>query len=258
MSRKNIIILIIVAVLAAGGIGGFIYYKNYKKQHQPNADMATMPVTVPNKPNQTATSEMAVPNPPQYTGLESEASGLYPTLSGKYEKIWDGYDSFPLEILADGDDTVQAAFKFIWSRNYLYIQVSVTDATPDVSNEDYGKQDSVELFLNEDGNKNSQLLIGDAHYIINRSNTKYIGRGANENFESVTYETYDEEGNNTGYIVEAALPLMTVKGSKNMSVGFDVQVNDAVDGKNSAIKKWASDYLYTFQNFSALGTVTFK
>lgn len=257
MNKKNIIILIIIVLVAAGGIGGYAYYKKYMREHQPNLGVGNEQVVVPSTAP-VATSEMAEPNPPQFTGLEADALGLYPTLSGTYEAIWDGYEAIPIDILANGENTFEAYYKFIWSREYLYVQISVTDTTPDVSGPEYSSQDSVELFINEDGNKNSQLLVGDAHYIVNRENVKYYGRGANENFESVTYETFDDEGNNTGYIVEAVLPLMTIKASKNNSIGFDVQINDCEGGKVISIRKWASDYLYTFQNFSALGTITFK
>lgn len=257
MNKKKIIILIVIIVVAAGSIGGYLYYKDYKKKHQPNIELATMSVSAPTT-SPVATSEMAVPNDPQYTGLSADATGLYPTLSGKAETIWENYEAIPIEIVASGSDTCEAYYKFIWSKSYLYVQVTVLDTTPDTSGEDYMTQDSVEFFLNEDGQKNQQLLVGDAHYIVNRDNVKSFGRGANSVLDSVTYELYDEEENNIGYVAEAALPLLTIKGSKNISVGFDIQINDCVDGNLVSIRKWASDYLYTFQNFSAVGTVTFK
>lgn len=255
MSRKNIIILIILIVLVVGGTGGYLWYKDYKKQNQPNSEIATMPVVVPTI---IATTEMADPKEPQYLDVEADATGLYPTLSGKYETIWDNYESYPIEIVASGTDTCPASYKMIWSKSYLYVQVIVNDTTPDTSGADYSTQDSVEFFLNEDGQKNSQLIVGDAHYIVNRDNVKSFGRGANPVLESVTYEMFDEEENCTGYVVEVALPLLTIKGSKNTSIGFDIQINDCVDGGLVSIRKWASDYLYTFQNFSAVGTVTLK
>lgn len=257
MSKKNIIILIVIIVAAAVGVGGYFFYREYKKKHQPNADIATMPVSAP-EVSPIATSEMAVPKDPQFTDLEGDATGLYPTLSGEAETIWENYEAVPIEIVASGSDTCEAYYKLIWSKSYLYVQVTVLDTTPDTSGSDYMTQDSVEFFLNEDGQKNKQLLVGDAHYIVNRDNVKSFGRGANPVLDSVTYELYDEEENNIGYVAEAAIPLLTIKGSKNTSVGFDIQINDCVDGNLVSIRKWASDYLYTFQNFSAVGTVTFK
>lgn len=257
MNKKKIIILIIIFMLAVAAIGVYFWYKDYKKKNQPNNEFATMPVSAPNI-TKVATSGMADPKDPQYTDLSADATGLYPTLSGVYEDIWDGYEAFPIDIVAKGTDTSPAYYKMIWSKSHLYVQVVVSDLSYDVSGKDYSTQDSVEFFLNEDGKKNSTLIVGDAHYAVNRKNEKYIGTGASLLLDSVAYETFDEEGNNTGYIVEVALPLLTIKGSKNISLGFDIQINDCADSSLVSIRKWASDYLYTFQNFSAVGTITLK
>lgn len=257
MNKKKIIILIIIFVLVVAAVGGYFWYKDYMKKKQPNNEFATMPVSAPNITN-VATRDMADPLEPQYTDLSADSTGLYPTLSGVYETIWDGYEEFPIDIVAKGDDTCTAYYKMIWSKSHLYVQVVVSDTSYDVSGADYSTQDSIEFFLNEDGNKNSTLIVGDAHYAVNRKNEKYIGTGASLLLDSVAYETFDEEGNNTGYIVEAALPLLTIKGSKNISIGFDIQINDCKGGSLAGIRKWASDYLYTFQNFSAVGTITLK
>lgn len=257
MNKKKIIILIIIFVLVSAGIGGYYWYKDYMRKQQPNNEYATIPVSVPQITNY-ATSDMAEPLKPQYTNVSADSTGLYPTLSGVYETIWDGYEAFPIDIVAKGEDTCTAHYKMIWSKTHLYVQVVVGDTSYDVSGTDYSVQDSVEFFLNEDGNKNATLIVGDSHYAVNRKNDKYIGTGASLLLDSVAYETFDEEGNNTGYIIEVALPLLTVKGSKNLNMGFDIQINDCSDGSLTSIKKWASDYLYTFQNFSAVGTITLK
>lgn len=257
MKKKKIIIIILLVVVVLGAIIGYFAYKKYLDEHEPNANLATQPVVVP-QITTIATSEMAVPNEPKYPNPTTSATGLYPTLSGKYETIWDGYESFPIEIVAKGSDSCTASYKLIWSKNHLYIQVAVNDTTPDVSGSDYMIQDSVEFFINEDGQKNSTLLVGDAHYIVNRNNVQSFGRGASEKFDSVTYEIYNEDGTQKGYVVEVSLPLLTIKGSKKTTIGFDIQINDCVNGSLIGIRKWASDYLYTFQNFSAVGSVTFK
>ncbi len=280
MNKKQIIICTVAAVLVVCGIGGYFFYKDYKKKHQPNIDIATMSDSIPEGEKTNGYEEQVVtPNDPQFTDLSEKSTGLYPTLSGVYEGIWDGFELNPIDINALGDSNLTAAYRMIWSRKFLYVQVIVNDITSDGYIEpDDGtailytkdvpddvknpntliKQDSVEFFINEDNNRNSQLLVGDCHYYISRSNERLSGFGAVTDYQSVSYEIFDEAGNSTGYIVEAALPLLTIKAQKNNSIGFEVKVNDVSDGKLIGIKKWASSYLYDFQNFKALGSVTFK
>lgn len=262
--KKVIILLVIVCILGGAGYGGYRYYKSYMKKNQPNAEIANEKVEVPSpsiKINKT--DEVAKGKDPQYTDVTVDGISLYPSLSGVYEPIWDSYESFPIDILAKGYENMDASFKLIWAKHYLYVQITVKDSTDDVSGETYADQDSVEIFVNEDGNKNSKLLVGDAHYVINRKGEISLGFGASEDVTAVTYEIdpiLNEDGNVTygGYIVEAVIPLMTIKASKNESIGFDIQVNNAVNGENFIVYKWASSYLYTYQNFAAVGTMTFK
>jgi hypothetical protein len=228
------------------------------KSHQPNANKATLSNATKNSEEEVATNQLAEPNDPKYLGVEADGIGLYPTLSGTYEAIWDEYEEYPIDIVASGSDTCSASFKFIWTKSYLYVQVKVLDNSPDVSGDTYQTQDGVEFFINEDGNKNSVLTVGDSYYFVNRENMVTGGFGADPDFESVTYELYDEDESDIGYIVEAAIPLVSIKGSKNTSIGFELLINDAMGGSLVSIRKWASDYMYDFSNFSALGTITFK
>lgn len=279
MNKKQIMICAVAAVLIASGIGGYFFYKDYKKKHQPNIDIATMSDSIPEGEKTGYEDQVVKPKDPQYTDLSEDSTGLYPTLSGVYEEIWDGFELNPIDINAFGESNITASYRMIWSRKFLYVQVIVNDVTPDgyVKPEDGNitlytknvpddvknpntliKQDSVEFFINEDNNRNSKLLVGDCHYYISRTNDRLSGFGAVTDYQSVCYENYDEAGNTTGYTVEAALPLLTIKAQKNNSIGFEVKVNDVSDGNLVGIKKWASSYLYDFQNFKALGNVTFK
>lgn len=301
MSKKSIIALIVILVLGVGGFAGYRYYKKEMQKKQPNLNVGSdEPVATVEQasPLITQYDELAKGKEPQYTDVSAVGESLYPTLSGVYEPIWDEYEPTSINILAKGENNLAASYKVIWAKQYLYIQVMITDTTPITSGPKYNKKDSVEFFINEDGNKNSTLTVGDAHYIVARDNTRYTGFGADSDFQSVTYEMnpeIDEEGNitATGYYVEAVIPLLTIKAMKNSSIGFDIQVNNAtreydaesdveptpetinnpdgtvvtatptpVDFYNVddgvSIYKWASSYIYTFQNFSAVGTLTFK
>lgn len=197
------------------------------------------------------------PNEPTIKDLKDDSKGLYPVLSGSYEPIWDDYESQPIDIVALGTETQEASFKIIWSKSNLYVQVKVMDDTNDVSGPDYANQDSVEVFLNEDGNKHSLLVQGDAHYIVTRNNNKYLGFGANEKLETVTYPIMDGE-KEVGYYAEFCIPFMTKRPNKNDEMGFDIQVNNATGGQFVSMRRWASDYLYTYENFEGIGAIVYK
>ena len=300
MNKKDYIIILIVALLVFGAVGGYFIYTKEKSKEEPNLDVVKEKMEIA-----TRDTSLAEGKAPVYTDVAADAKGLYPSLSGSYEPIWDQYESFPIEyacssaditemnkyiygllppapvdtsplpegvtatpsptpavkipVASAGDDSVSASYKIIWSKRYLYIQVTVHDASKDCSGEHYFNQDSVEVFINEDGQKNSQLLVGDACYVVNRDNVRTSGFGAANEFESVVYQTMSDDGSTyTGYVVEMIIPLLTIKATKNSSIGFDIQVNNAREGVNVATVKWASSYIYTFQNFSSLGTLVFK
>ncbi len=297
MKKKDYIIILIVALLVFGSVGGYFLYNYLRSRKEPNLDVVNEKMEIA-----TRDSSLAEGKAPVYTDVSADAKGLYPSLSGAYEPIWDQFESYPIEIsckesdilemnrylfgyynpvetddsqtpegatptpiptvtipeASEGDNSVSASYKLIWSKRYLYIQVTVNDASKDCGGEHYFNQDSVEVFINEDGQKNSQLLVGDAFYVVNRDNVRTSGFGAADNFESVVYQTTNEEGAYTGYVVEMIIPLLTIKANKNASIGFDIQVNNAREGVNVATLKWASDYIFNFQNFSSLGTLTFK
>jgi len=277
MKKKDWIIFIIFVVVVLGAVGGYYAYKQYLKNHEPNLDVVNEKMVIA-----TGDDGLATGNEAQYLNVTTDAEALYPTLSGGYEPIWDDFESIGLNVKCDssdinqlndylfegtglelpayveGDDSVSASYKVIWSKRYLYFQVIVKDKSKTTSGFNYFNQDSVEFFINEDGNKNSTLLVGDAVYIVYRDNVKSTGFGADDSFESITYELPLENGEYTGYVVEAIIPLLTIKATKNSSIGFDIQVNNARGGRNVATIKWASPYIYSFQNFAALGTLTFK
>lgn len=264
--KKNIVFIIYIILVALVLILTAAYYihKWKLKKDNPQEDLVIEEGEVPTPATQYINKdELAKALEPEYTDLETDSEGLYPTLSGVYEPIWDGYESVPMTMLAKGTTDTAASYKIIWSKKYIYIQVVVTDYSKDTSGPDYSNQDSVEVFLNEDGQKNAVLAVGDSHYIVNRDNQRTAGFGADENFKSVVYEMPNitneaGEPQPTGYFVEMQIPLLTIKASKNSSVGFEVRVNNASGGENTTVVNWASPYLYTFQNYSALGTLTFK
>jgi len=185
---------------------------------------------------------------------QSTAVPGIPSLDGKYDSIWDKASSQNLKVLAVGIEGASANFKTLWSDQYLYVHVGVKDKTTDTSAEDFADKDGVEFFMNESNTKPSSYSDGDAYYIVSRDNETSFGTGADKtNFKSITYETED------GYVVEAAIPLTTMKGEIGVKVGFDLQVNDSQGkGKSEYIIKWNDTSLLTTENLDRIGEVLFQ
>lgn len=264
MGRKNfIIILVIVIAVISVAAGIFLHDRQQNKINNNGNDSFYQPLVTesgdvtPELTPEAVITQNVTPNEPTIKDLQADSLGLYPVFSGKPEKIWDDYESIPIDIVALGKEKEKASYKVIWSKTHLYIQVTVYDSTPDVSGKKYDVQDSVEVFLNEDGKKHETLVVGDSHYIVNRENKQSTGFGAADKFESVTYEIVEND-KSIGYVVEMAIPFQTTRPNKNDEMGFDIQINNAVKGGLVSIRKWASNYIYTYQNFKAVGTLIYK
>ena len=120
----------------------------------------------------------------------------------------------------------------LWDENYLYILIEVQDDTPDVSGEMDHEQDSVEIFVSFTNSRTPAYQEGDYQLRVNRENRHTAGAtGSIAGFESATQEIPG------GYLVEVRIPLPEeiIEGS---IIGFDLQVNDGVNGERRSFAKW--------------------
>ena len=120
----------------------------------------------------------------------------------------------------------------LWDENYLYVLIEVQDDTPDVSGEMDHEQDSVEIFVSFTNSRSPAYQEGDYQLRVNRENQHTTGStGGIAGFESATIEIPG------GYLVEVKIPLPEgiTEGS---IIGFDLQVNDGVNGERRSFAKW--------------------
>ncbi len=189
--------------------------------------------------------------------VSAESYRLAPMLSGGYEPIWDSCESIPIETVVRGKGSTEASYKFIWSEDRIYVQVHVTDTTPDVSGSDYLKKDSVVFYLNENGQKNERYGIGDSYCAVDREGILYRGTGCDEEgFRAVCYEEVDENGECIGYYAEASIPLLTIRAEQGVTIGFDVRVNDAQDARLRYALQWSDGSSHTDVNLHGVGLLT--
>ncbi len=196
---------------------------------------------------------------PVNDSVSADAVSLLPSLSGSYEHVWDGYEEIAAKELIRGTGGTKVTYKVIWTVDRMYVQVHITDKTPDVSGESYLKKDSVVFYLNENGKKSKVYANGDAFYAVDREGTVYLGTGCDgERFKAVTYEDKNSEGKLLGYYVEACIPFLTIRAKSGTVIGFDVRVNNADNGKLKNAMQWSDTSLHTDVNLHGVGLLTLE
>ncbi|WP_160690586.1 sugar-binding protein [Clostridium sp. C2-6-12] len=186
----------------------------------------------------------------------SDAIKGTPTIDGETDSIWNNAKTISTDILADGSvntEGAKAKIKTMWDENYIYVLADVTDSKLDKSNPTPYMQDSFETFIDENLGKTSYYEKDDAQYRVNFDNEASFSANCDKTkFKSATKKTA------TGYIVEEAIPLKTIKGSAGTKIGLEFQVNDVFDKSNRVMSKWSNTSGEAYKDTSTFGEVTLK
>lgn len=142
-----------------------------------------------------------------------------PVIDGKIDEIWSNAQVVTPRYISGSTDTT-ASFKALWDDNALYILAVVKDNELTAKSEFPPLQDSVEIFLDENNDKEHEYGVDDLHFRVNFENKQTVDIGNPERFYSCTSLTED------GYIVEARIALQS-KPSNGKVLGFELQINDA-------------------------------
>lgn len=179
-----------------------------------------------------------------------------PIIDGKIDSMWSKANAISTNILADGSVNKKGAsaqIKTLWDEKYIYVLADVTDSNLDKTNPTPYMQDSFETFIDENDAKTSYYEKDDAQYRVNFDNEASFSTNCNkEKFKSATVKT------STGYIVEEAIPLNTVKGVSGNKVGLEFQVNDVYTNNNRIMSKWSHSSGEAYKDTSTFGDATLK
>lgn len=149
------------------------------------------------------------------------------------------------EIHASGNGRV------LWDEENLYVLFQVADSVLDASHSEAHEQDSVEAFVNETGEQGFSYFEGVGQYRVNYENVATFNPGQySEGFESYTNIT------GTGYVVEMAIPWKYLTPEVGQTIGFDMQINDAVDGGRHGVVAWNDDSGQGWTDPSVFGKLT--
>ncbi len=179
---------------------------------------------------------------------EGDSARGIPVIDAEIDDIWANTQKLLVKKCAR-ENGATAVVRTMWDDEHLYVLAEVKDSCLNADSPNSWEQDSVEFFIDEDNRKPYDYDRDDAHYRVNFKNELVCGiHGDAEKFKSATRITDD------GYIVEAAIPIKSLKAKTGMKLGFDVQINDAdASGKRFSIAKWSDSEGTTFQDASRFG-----
>lgn len=121
-----------------------------------------------------------------------------------------------------------------WDDGGLYVYVEVNEETrANESPEEY-KQDSVEVFTDEDNSKGGAKDSNDTQYRVTSLGSRTYGNAAVGTFKSAAATT------DYGYAVEMMLPWLDILPTEGTVVGFDVLINDALGAVRQGMTAWSA------------------
>jgi endo-1,4-beta-xylanase len=174
--------------------------------------------------------------------------------NGNIDPLWDNAPAIPVNQYLMAWQGAAGYAKVLWDENNLYVLVQVEKAELNKASEKVYEQDSVEVFINEDNQKNYFFRKGDGQYRVNFDNEASFNPASGaEGFVSETYV------NGKSYAVQMKIPFKTIKAAAGNFIGFDVQINGAsAGGIRESIAVW-SDYTGNgFQDTSLYGILELK
>ncbi|MFW6035326.1 MAG: endo-1,4-beta-xylanase [Halothermotrichaceae bacterium] len=164
---------------------------------------------------------------------ESEVQMGTASVDGEIEDLWNNMSKL---LTVEGEGQLSADVKAAWDDNNLYFLVEVADGT-------FNADDSIELFIDEQNNKSESYQNDDYQFTLNRDG---------DINGSVTAEVKENE---SGYYVEASLPISNIVPEVGTEIGFDIKVNDAETNSSTA---WNDYNMNQAESTAHFGTLVLK
>ncbi|MBP3362133.1 MAG: hypothetical protein J6N52_14885 [Clostridia bacterium] len=165
----------------------------------------------------------------------TEVSYASPVIDGKKDAVYELSEPIETKNVIAGATTENpstAKVWLAWDKSGLYVYAEVIEATPaNEASEEY-KQDSIEIFTDEDNKKSTVIDSNDTQYRVTSLGSRTLGNAASSSFESSVSTITD------GYTVEVKLPWLEILPADGTVIGFDVLVNDALGSVRQGMKTW--------------------
>ncbi|MHC1696240.1 MAG: sugar-binding protein [Eubacteriales bacterium] len=152
-----------------------------------------------------------------------------PVVDGKIDEIWEHCDkiqaaNFKAGDLASDPGVCKLYARTLWDDKSLYVLFEVVDPVISVASATTWQQDSVEFYVDEDNSKSGAFDTNDIQIRVNAENFFEVDPSR---ITSVVGKSSD------GYIIEVKYNFIEVMPKAGASIGFDIQVNDDMDGSGS-------------------------
>lgn len=151
------------------------------------------------------------------------------------------------------DNPSSAKAWLAWDNDGLYIYAEVNEITPANEASEQYKQDSIEIFTDEDNSKSKIIDGNDTQYRVTSLGSRTLGNAAAADFLSAVSST---EG---GYSVEVMLPWLEIMPADGVVMGLDILVNDALGAVRQGMRAWSThdntNYVST-QSYGEIKLVT--
>lgn len=173
-----------------------------------------------------------------------------PTIDGELDAVWQKANNTLFEIKTSGNVKDGSTFKVLWDEKNLYVFADIKDDVLNDASANDHEQDSVEIFIDQKNDKAQAYGNDDGQYRVNFKNRITFNGGNKDLFKAVAKRT------DTGYIVEAACPLDSIKQKAGTLVGFDIQINEAdKTGTRVGVSNWANGTNLGYRDTSSFGIV---
>ena len=182
---------------------------------------------------------------------EANAANGTPVIDGEIDDVWNTTTAYSVNKQLTAWEGATGTVRILWDDDYIYVLMEVTDSVLNNKNSSSYQQDSIELYLDQQNDKTGFYGTDDGQYRVSYTNSVSYGTvpDNSDGFISATTTT------DTGYIVEAAIPLMVAPYS-GREMGFDCQINDAnSSGERQSIAKFCDSTDNSFQNTENWGTL---
>ncbi|MDQ6418780.1 endo-1,4-beta-xylanase [Paenibacillus sp. LHD-117] len=191
-------------------------------------------------------------NPPaDITINQSTAKYGTPVIDGTIDGIWSQTTEIPINRFQMAWQGASGTAKALWDDSFLYVLFQVNNAELDKSSTDAYKQDSVEVFLDQNNEKSFSYQADDGQYRVNYDNeTSFNPASIAAGFVSAT------KVSGTNYTVEVKIPLSKVTPANDTKLGFDVQINDGKAGDRQSVASWNDTTGQGYQDTSVYGELT--
>ncbi|GAA4063647.1 endo-1,4-beta-xylanase [Amphibacillus indicireducens] len=172
-------------------------------------------------------------DPGQVVARQGNAAFGTPVIDGEIDDIWNEAPVLPINRFQTAHNGATGEARVLWDNENIYVLVEVNDNELDKSNSQAHEQDSVEVFIDEQNTKSASYGEGHGQYRVNFDNEQSFNGVTGEGFESRTVV------NGTNYLVEMKIPFTTTTLEAGEKIGFDVQINDAVNGNRNSVAIWS-------------------